>query len=83
MPTKEISSRSRGTWVRNLPRAERVVTACKCIVLPEVIAVLDPKEAQCRKHGWQRIERKATYPEILQGVLDIPLYTADSDIPPF
>jgi hypothetical protein len=61
-----------------------VITACGCITLPDSVAVLDPDQAECSRHGWQKIIRKATMPEVLTQVLDIPLIPVDQSAdPPF
>jgi hypothetical protein len=67
-------------------REDRVITACGCVVLPEVICLFPGEnEAECREHGWQTIVRRATVRECANMVLGLPLdYTPSyPDVPPF
>lgn len=84
MNTGTISPRRavRGTS-RRLPRRAidqiaarrngRIVAACGCLVIPEVIALLSPVEIQCNIHGWQEAIRTASFREVAGYVLGEPL----------
>lgn len=61
-------------------KTTEVITECGCCVLPGAIIGLGQNtEAECDKHGWQKIVRRATLREVSPWI-PAPLLTEE---PPF
>ena len=58
------------------------MSECGCLIIPEAVAVLDPRDAECSKHGWTRLVRKATMREWVTMELGVT-YNPEPDEPPF
>jgi hypothetical protein len=57
---------------------DRVITACGCLVIPDVLIMyrlIDNRKAsvECPEHGWQHIVRNATGREKLNHAIGFPL----------